>query len=160
MTPPLFSALFQIQTSQTWECLHLCPVGTLSWSMALSSPISPSNTLSHALLIHLLYQIKPFYANNAGWSSILCGALSKQDATCLYVVACTCLSACQYDMVGPEGIVESHQIARDGKAGATEAVDCKWYIRAPPRSKVSDIKHHTAIPQPKLSCRLKTNQLE
>lgn len=51
-------------------------------------------------------------------------------------------------MVGPEGIVESHQITRDGKAGATEAVDCKWYIRAPPRSKVSDIKHHTAILQP------------
>ncbi|KAI4798721.1 hypothetical protein KUCAC02_020542 [Chaenocephalus aceratus] len=44
--------------------------------------------------------------------------------------------ACQYDMVGPEGIVESHQITRDGKAGASEAVDCKWYIRAPPRSKI------------------------
>ncbi|TMS09030.1 Neuropilin and tolloid-like protein 1 [Larimichthys crocea] len=39
-------------------------------------------------------------------------------------------------MVGPEGIVESHQITRDGKAGAGEAVDCKWYIRAPPRSKI------------------------
>lgn len=50
-----------------------------------------------------------------------------------------CVSACQYDMVGPEGIVESHQITRDGKAGAAEAVDCKWYIRAPPRSKVSDV---------------------
>ncbi|MEQ2212658.1 Neuropilin and tolloid-like protein 1 [Xenoophorus captivus] len=46
------------------------------------------------------------------------------------------LPSCQYDMVGPEGIVESHQITRDGKAGATEAVDCKWYIRAPPRSKI------------------------
>ncbi|KAK0133157.1 Neuropilin and tolloid-like protein 1 [Merluccius polli] len=44
--------------------------------------------------------------------------------------------ACQYDMGGPEGIVESHQITRDGKAGAGEAVDCKWYIRAPPRSKI------------------------
>lgn len=30
MTARLFSALFQIQTLQTWECLHLCPVGTLS----------------------------------------------------------------------------------------------------------------------------------
>ncbi|KAF3835949.1 hypothetical protein F7725_028507 [Dissostichus mawsoni] len=29
---------------------------------------------------------------------------------------------CQYDMVGPEGIVESHQITRDGKAGASEAI--------------------------------------
>uniref|UniRef100_A0A1A7XFC4 Neuropilin (NRP) and tolloid (TLL)-like 1, like n=1 Tax=Iconisemion striatum TaxID=60296 RepID=A0A1A7XFC4_9TELE len=46
------------------------------------------------------------------------------------------LPSCQYDMVGPEGIVESHQITRDGKAGAAEAVDCKWYIRAPPRSKI------------------------
>lgn len=57
---------------------------------------------------------------------------------CFYAYAC--VSACQYDMVGPEGIVESHQITRDGKAGAAEAVDCKWYIRAPPRSKVSDAK--------------------
>lgn len=54
-------------------------------------------------------------------------------------------SACQYDMVGPEGIVESHQITRDGKAGATEAVDCKWYIRAPPRSKVSHTNRHTGV---------------
>ncbi|KAL7374384.1 hypothetical protein ABVT39_027943 [Epinephelus coioides] len=46
------------------------------------------------------------------------------------------LPSCQYDMVGPEGIVESHQITRDGKAGAAEAVDCKWYIHAPPRSKI------------------------
>ncbi|XP_038592633.1 neuropilin and tolloid-like protein 1 [Micropterus salmoides] len=46
------------------------------------------------------------------------------------------LPSCQYDMVGPEGIVESLQITRDGKAGAAEAVDCKWYIRAPPRSKI------------------------
>lgn len=58
---------------------------------------------------------------------------------CVFVFVC--LSACQYDMVGPEGIVESHQITRDGKAGAAEAVDCKWYIRAPPRSKVSDISY-------------------
>lgn len=63
-----------------------------------------------------------------------------------------CLSACQYDMVGPEGIVESHQITSDGKAGATEAVDCKWYIRAPPRSKVSDINLHTGTEQPLLFC--------
>lgn len=40
-------------------------------------------------------------------------------------------------MGGPEGIVESVQIVKEGKASETEAVDCKWYIRAPPRSKVS-----------------------
>lgn len=62
-----------------------------------------------------------------------------------------CLSACQYDLVGPEGIVESHQITRDGKASAAEAVDCKWYIRAPPRSKVS----HINLPPPQSS--LQTN---
>lgn len=56
-------------------------------------------------------------------------------SVCVYAYAC--VSACQYDLVGPEGIIESHQITRDGKAGAGEAVDCKWYIRAPPRSKVS-----------------------
>ncbi|KAK2497025.1 hypothetical protein MC885_011031 [Smutsia gigantea] len=38
-------------------------------------------------------------------------------------------------MGGPEGIVESIQIMKEGKASASEAVDCKWYIRAPPRSK-------------------------
>lgn len=40
-------------------------------------------------------------------------------------------------MGGSEGIVESIQIMKEGKATASEAVDCKWYIRAPPRSKVS-----------------------
>lgn len=68
------------------------------------------------------------------------------NCTCIYVHVCVyarvCVSACQYDMVGPEGIVESHQITKDGKAGAAEAIDCKWYIRAPPRSKVSMRKSH------------------
>lgn len=40
-------------------------------------------------------------------------------------------------MGGSEGIVESVQIGKEGKASDIEAVDCKWYIRAPPRSKVS-----------------------
>ncbi|ELW67079.1 Neuropilin and tolloid-like protein 1 [Tupaia chinensis] len=44
--------------------------------------------------------------------------------------------ACEFEMGGPEGIVESVQIMKEGKASASEAVDCKWYIRAPPRSKI------------------------
>ncbi|KAI6075288.1 Neuropilin and tolloid-like protein 1 isoform X2 [Aix galericulata] len=43
---------------------------------------------------------------------------------------------CEFEMGGPEGIVESIQIVKEGKASETEAVDCKWYIRAPPRSKI------------------------
>lgn len=54
---------------------------------------------------------------------------------------CVCLafrsSVCEFETGGPEGIVESLQILKEGKASASEAVDCKWYIRAPPRSKVS-----------------------
>lgn len=54
---------------------------------------------------------------------------------------CVCLAfhylACEFETGGPEGIVESVQIMKEGKASASEAVDCKWYIRAPPRSKVS-----------------------
>lgn len=54
---------------------------------------------------------------------------------------CVCLAfcylACEFEMGGSEGIVESVQIMKEGKATASEAVDCKWYIRAPPRSKVS-----------------------
>ncbi|XP_032728121.1 neuropilin and tolloid-like protein 1 isoform X1 [Lontra canadensis] len=46
------------------------------------------------------------------------------------------LPACEFEMGGPEGIVESIQIMKEGKASASEAVDCKWYIRAPPRSKI------------------------
>ncbi|XP_046690064.1 neuropilin and tolloid-like protein 1 isoform X4 [Silurus meridionalis] len=46
------------------------------------------------------------------------------------------LPACEFEMSGPEGIIESQQIIRDGKALQTEAVDCKWFIRAPPRSKI------------------------
>uniref|UniRef100_A0A3B3ZED5 CUB domain-containing protein n=1 Tax=Periophthalmus magnuspinnatus TaxID=409849 RepID=A0A3B3ZED5_9GOBI len=43
---------------------------------------------------------------------------------------------CEYDMNGPEGFVESLQITRDNKALQTEAVDCRWYIRAPPKSRI------------------------
>uniref|UniRef100_A0A8C1I3S8 Neuropilin (NRP) and tolloid (TLL)-like 1, like n=1 Tax=Cyprinus carpio carpio TaxID=630221 RepID=A0A8C1I3S8_CYPCA len=46
------------------------------------------------------------------------------------------LPFCEFEMGGPEGIIESQQITKDGKALQTEAVDCKWYIRAPPRSKI------------------------
>ncbi|KAL2085233.1 hypothetical protein ACEWY4_018553 [Coilia grayii] len=46
------------------------------------------------------------------------------------------LPMCEFEMGGPEGIIESQQITKEGKALATEAVDCKWYIRAPTRSKI------------------------
>ncbi|EMP35643.1 Neuropilin and tolloid-like protein 1 [Chelonia mydas] len=46
------------------------------------------------------------------------------------------LPVCEFEMGGPEGIVESVQIVKEGKASDMEAVDCKWYIRAPPRSKI------------------------
>ncbi|XP_026056808.1 neuropilin and tolloid-like protein 1 isoform X2 [Carassius auratus] len=46
------------------------------------------------------------------------------------------LPFCEFEMGGPEGIIESQQITKDGKALQTEAVDCNWYIRAPPRSKI------------------------
>uniref|UniRef100_A0ACB8FD65 Neuropilin and tolloid-like protein 1 n=1 Tax=Sphaerodactylus townsendi TaxID=933632 RepID=A0ACB8FD65_9SAUR len=49
------------------------------------------------------------------------------------------LPVCEFEMGGSEGIVESVQIGKEGKASETEAVDCKWYIRAPPRSKVSPV---------------------
>ncbi|PWA17394.1 hypothetical protein CCH79_00011381 [Gambusia affinis] len=45
------------------------------------------------------------------------------------------LPACDFELSGPEGFVESTQIAKEGKAQLTEAVDCRWYIRAPPRAK-------------------------
>ncbi|XP_069776484.1 neuropilin and tolloid-like protein 1 isoform X5 [Narcine bancroftii] len=46
------------------------------------------------------------------------------------------LPVCEFEMGGPEGIVESKQIEQEGKATLTEAVDCKWFIRAPPKSKI------------------------
>ncbi|KAM9790035.1 neuropilin and tolloid-like protein 1 [Neosynchiropus ocellatus] len=46
------------------------------------------------------------------------------------------LPFCEFEMTTPEGIVESSQIYRDTKALATEAVDCRWYIQAPPRAKI------------------------
>lgn len=46
------------------------------------------------------------------------------------------LPFCEFDMNGPEGFIESLQITRDNKALQTEAVDCRWYIRAPPKAKI------------------------
>ncbi|KAK7945415.1 hypothetical protein WMY93_001143 [Mugilogobius chulae] len=46
------------------------------------------------------------------------------------------LPFCEFEMNGPEGFVESYQITRDNRALQTEAVDCRWYIRAPPRARI------------------------
>ncbi|XP_042188093.1 neuropilin and tolloid-like protein 1 isoform X2 [Callorhinchus milii] len=46
------------------------------------------------------------------------------------------LPVCEFEMGGPEGIIESLQIVQEGKANSIEAVDCKWYIQAPPKSKI------------------------
>ncbi|KAG7254207.1 LOW QUALITY PROTEIN: hypothetical protein CRUP_004770, partial [Coryphaenoides rupestris] len=45
------------------------------------------------------------------------------------------LPFCDFDLAGPEGFVESAQISGAGRALQTEAVDCRWYIRAPPNAK-------------------------
>lgn len=87
---------------------------------------------TYCVLVHVLYLLIGVCLHEPHMCACICFG-------CVYTYVC--VSACQYDMVGPEGIVESHQITRDGKAGATEAVDCKWYIRAPPRSKVSDVNY-------------------
>lgn len=39
-------------------------------------------------------------------------------------------------MSGPEGIIESAMVEKESEALHTEAVDCKWFIQAPPGSKV------------------------
>ncbi|KAF6728278.1 Neuropilin and tolloid-like protein 1 [Oryzias melastigma] len=46
------------------------------------------------------------------------------------------LPICDFELSGPEGFVESVQISRDGRAQNTDAVDCRWYIRAPPKSRI------------------------
>ncbi|KAM7401307.1 hypothetical protein PAMA_005480 [Pampus argenteus] len=43
---------------------------------------------------------------------------------------------CDFELSGPEGYVDSVQISREGRALQTEAVDCRWYIKAPPRAKI------------------------
>lgn len=45
-------------------------------------------------------------------------------------------TVCDFELSGPEGFVESTQIAGESRALPTEAVDCRWYIKAPPRSRV------------------------
>lgn len=45
-------------------------------------------------------------------------------------------TACDFELSGPEGFVESSQISGETRVLQTEAVDCRWHIRAPPRSKV------------------------
>ncbi|KAA8586689.1 hypothetical protein FQN60_016381 [Etheostoma spectabile] len=43
---------------------------------------------------------------------------------------------CEFELNGPEGFVESAQIAAESRALLTEAVDCRWHIKAPPRSRI------------------------
>ncbi|KAI5627946.1 neuropilin and tolloid-like protein 1 isoform X1, partial [Silurus asotus] len=46
------------------------------------------------------------------------------------------LALCEFEMSGPEGIIESAMVEKESKALQTEAVDCKWFIQAPPGSKI------------------------
>ncbi|TWW73965.1 Neuropilin and tolloid-like protein 1 [Takifugu flavidus] len=46
------------------------------------------------------------------------------------------LTPCDFELSGSEGFVESSQISGEARVLQTEAVDCRWHIRAPPRSKV------------------------
>ncbi|XP_047679001.1 neuropilin and tolloid-like protein 1 [Tachysurus fulvidraco] len=46
------------------------------------------------------------------------------------------LPACEFEMSGPEGIIESAMVEKEGEALKTEAVDCKWFIQGPPGSKI------------------------
>uniref|UniRef100_A0A673AWB1 Neuropilin (NRP) and tolloid (TLL)-like 1 n=1 Tax=Sphaeramia orbicularis TaxID=375764 RepID=A0A673AWB1_9TELE len=43
------------------------------------------------------------------------------------------LPLCEFELSGPEGFVESTQISRETRAQQNEAVDCRWYIKAPPK---------------------------
>ncbi|KAM6948737.1 neuropilin and tolloid-like protein 1 [Aplochiton taeniatus] len=47
------------------------------------------------------------------------------------------LPFCDFEMGGPEGIAESIQVTLQNRALPTEAVDCRWYIRAPPGHKIN-----------------------
>ncbi len=45
-------------------------------------------------------------------------------------------TVCDFELSGPEGFVESTQITAESRALQTEAVDCRWYIKAPPKARV------------------------
>uniref|UniRef100_A0A8C4R156 Neuropilin (NRP) and tolloid (TLL)-like 1 n=2 Tax=Eptatretus burgeri TaxID=7764 RepID=A0A8C4R156_EPTBU len=46
------------------------------------------------------------------------------------------LSECKFLFVGSEGILDSAQVTKEGKAGDSEPIDCYWTIRAPPSSRL------------------------
>lgn len=46
------------------------------------------------------------------------------------------ITACEFEMSGTEGIIESAMVEKETQALQTEAVDCKWFIQALPGSKV------------------------
>ena len=67
-----------------------------------------------------------------------CQTVSKHFPTylCIPLFRFSLPPVCDFDMVGPEGYVESVAISAESRALPTEAVDCRWYIRAPPKAKV------------------------
>ncbi|KAK3546313.1 hypothetical protein QTP70_025691, partial [Hemibagrus guttatus] len=46
------------------------------------------------------------------------------------------ITACEFEMSGPEGIIESAMVEKESEALKSEAVDCKWFIQAAPGSKI------------------------
>ncbi|XP_029687474.1 neuropilin and tolloid-like protein 1 isoform X1 [Takifugu rubripes] len=59
-----------------------------------------------------------------------------QDPEFPYLGEVPALTPCDFELSGSEGFVESSQISGEARVLQTEAVDCRWHIRAPPRSKI------------------------
>uniref|UniRef100_H3CLG8 Neuropilin (NRP) and tolloid (TLL)-like 1 n=1 Tax=Tetraodon nigroviridis TaxID=99883 RepID=H3CLG8_TETNG len=59
-----------------------------------------------------------------------------QDPEFEYLGEVPALTPCDFELSGPEGFVESSQISGETRVLQSEAVDCRWHIRAPPRSKI------------------------
>ncbi|KAF7653585.1 hypothetical protein LDENG_00081170 [Lucifuga dentata] len=59
-----------------------------------------------------------------------------QDSEFKHLAALPALPFCEFELSGPEGVVESTQLARESQVLQSEAVDCRWYIKAPPKEKI------------------------
>uniref|UniRef100_A0A8C8IPP2 Neuropilin and tolloid-like protein 1 n=1 Tax=Oncorhynchus tshawytscha TaxID=74940 RepID=A0A8C8IPP2_ONCTS len=95
---------------------------------------SPLYIKSSGRYLHIKFVVDRELENDYTIGLLLCALFS--DIEFKDMGALPPLPFSEFDLRGSDGIIDCTSILKEGKALQTEAVDCRWFIGAPPKGKV------------------------
>ncbi|KAF3858515.1 hypothetical protein F7725_011716, partial [Dissostichus mawsoni] len=101
-------------------------------SLHMSAPVGGTCTSS----LWLMGNWRPWVSLPIITSHKIQSSLELGNCQLCHVRILLVFTICEFELSGPEGFVESGQIAGESRALQTEAVDCRWFIKAPPRARM------------------------